>query len=49
LGCDNLLDLCVILGKQIQVSQNGDAQLIHNYLDENYNGWKVNYNFTEIT
>jgi len=49
LGCDNLLDLCTILGKQIQVTQNGDAQLIHNYLDENYNGWKINYTFSEIT
>jgi hypothetical protein len=44
LGCDNLLDIC-----NIQINQNGDAQLIHNYLDENYNGWKINYTFSEIT
>jgi hypothetical protein len=49
LGCDNILDTCVILGKEIQIAQNGDAQLIHNYLDENYNGWKINYIFSEIT
>lgn len=44
LGCDNLLDIC-----DVQINQNGDAILIHNYLDENYNGWKVNYTFTQIT
>lgn len=49
LGCDNLLDLCDILGKQIQVQQIGDAVLVHNFLDENYNGWRINYSFTEIT
>jgi len=48
LGCDNILDYCKILGRSIQVTQNGDTVLMHNYLD-NYNGWKINYTFTEIT
>ena len=50
LGCDNILDTCELLGvTNVNVDMNGDAQLIHNYLDENYNGWKINYTFSEIT
>lgn len=48
LGCDNILDFCEILGEDIIVTQNGDAVLIHNYLDSNYNGWKINYTFSKI-
>lgn len=48
LGCDNLLDLCEILGKKVQVTQNGDAVLVNNYLNDVYNGWRINYTFTEI-
>ena len=44
LGCDSLLNIC-----DVQYSQSGDAVLIHNYLDENYNGWRINYTFTQIT
>ena len=47
LGCDNILDYCTILGKSIEVKQNGDAILVHNYLDQNLNGWKINYQFSE--
>lgn len=50
LGCGNILDTCVILGEtNVNVDFNGDAVLIHNYLDNNYNGWRVNYTFTQIT
>lgn len=50
LGCDNILDTCELLGvTNVNVDMNGDATLIHNYLDENYNGWKINYQFTQIT
>lgn len=50
LGCDNVLDTCTILGlTNVNVDMQGDAALIHNYLDNNYNGWKVNYTFTQIT
>lgn len=49
LGCDNILDTCELLGvTNVNVDMNGDATLIHNYLDENYNGWKINYQFTQI-
>jgi hypothetical protein len=47
LACDNILHFCDILGKKLDVRQLGDAQLIHNYLDSNYNGWKINYSFSE--
>ena len=43
LAIDTISDTC-----GFQVTQNGDAQLIHNYLDENYNGWKINYTFQTI-
>lgn len=50
LGCDNVLDTCEILGlTNVNVSMPSDALLIHNYLDKNYNGWKVNYTFTQVT
>lgn len=50
LGCDNILDTCEILGvTNVNVDMNTDATLIHNYLDNNYNGWKINYTFTQIT
>lgn len=50
LGCGNILDTCELLGvTNINVDMNQDATLIHNYLDNNYNGWKVNYTFTQIT
>jgi len=50
LGCDNILDTCELLGvTNVNVDMNQDATLIHNYLDNNYNGWKVNYTFTQIT
>lgn len=48
LGCDNILDTCEILG---QTNVNVDltsATMIHNYLDKVYNGWKINYTFTQI-
>ena len=49
LGCDNILDTCELLGvTNVNMDMNGDATLIHNYLDENYNGWKINYQFTQI-
>ncbi len=49
-GCDNILDTCGILGmSNVLVDMVGDAVLVHNYLDSNYNGWKVNYSFTQIT
>lgn len=47
LGCDNILDFCDIIGNKLEVRQLGDAQLIHNYLDSNWNGWKINYSFSE--
>ena len=47
LACDNILDVCDILGKKLEVRQLGEAQLIHNYLDSNWNGWKINYSFSE--
>jgi len=46
LGCENLLDYCVILGKDVIINQIGDAELIHNYLDKNLNGWRITYSFT---
>jgi len=50
LGCDNILDTCEILGEtNVNVSMNQDATLVHNYLDDNYNGWKIGYNFTQTT
>lgn len=49
LGCDNILDTCELLGvTNVNVDMPSDALLIHNYLDNNYNGWKVNYSFTQI-
>lgn len=50
LGCDNILDTCEILGlTNVNVDMPSDAILINNYLDDNYNGWKLNYSFTQIT
>src|SRR6478736_6897683 len=50
LGCDNIMDTCEILGEtNVNVAFNGDATLVHNYLDDNYNGWKINYTFTQTT
>lgn len=50
LGCDNILDTCEILGvTNVNVDMPQDATLVHNYLDNNYNGWRVNYSFTQIT
>lgn len=50
LGCDNILDTCELLGvTNVNVDMPSDATLIHNYLNESYNGWKVNYSFTQIT
>lgn len=49
LGCDNILDFCDIIGKQLDIRQIGDAQLIHNYLDSNWNGWRITYSFSETT
>lgn len=50
LGCDNILNTCEILGlTNMNVDMPSDATLIHNYLDDNYNGWKINYSFTQIT
>lgn len=50
LGCDNILDTCEILGlTNVNIDMPSDAILIHNYLDDNYNGWKLNYSFTQIT
>lgn len=49
LGCDNILDTCELLGvTNVNVDMASDAVLIHNYLDANYNGWKLNYTFTQI-
>jgi len=49
LGCDNILDTCEILGEtNVNVAFNGDAALVHQYLD-GYNGWKINYTFTQTT
>lgn len=47
LGCQNILDFCTLIGKQLEVKQNGNAVLIHNYLDSAWNGWKINYSFSE--
>lgn len=50
MGCDNILDTCEILGvSNINVDMPSDAVLVHNYLDMNYNGWRVNYSFTQVT
>ena len=50
LGCGNILDTCEILGvTNVNVDMSGDALLIHNYLDNAYNGWRVNYTFTQVT
>lgn len=46
LGCESIIDYCEILGYDVIVNQIGDAELIHNYLDNNYNGWKITYSFT---
>lgn len=49
LGCDNILDTCELLGvTNVNVDMPTDATLVHNYLDNNYNGWKINYSFTQI-
>jgi hypothetical protein len=48
LGCDNILDTCELLGQTNVNVDLTNATIIHNYLD-NYNGWKVNYTFTQIT
>lgn len=50
LGCDKILDTCEIFGfTNVNVDMPSDAILIHNYLDDNYNGWRINYQFTQIT
>jgi hypothetical protein len=50
LGCDSILDTCELLGvTNVNVDMNQDATLVHNYLDDNYNGWKINYQFTQVT
>lgn len=49
IGCGNILDACEILGlSNLKVEMASDAVLVHNYLDNNYNGWRVNYLFTQI-
>jgi len=48
LGCENILDTCEILN---QTNVNVDlinATLVHNYLDQSYSGWKINYTFTQV-
>jgi hypothetical protein len=48
-GCGNILDTCEISGhSNLKIEMGSDAVLVHNYLDENYNGWRVNYLFTQI-
>lgn len=44
--CDEITNACEILGYDVLVDQIGDAELLHNYLDSNYNGWRFNFSFT---
>jgi len=46
LSCDSILDYCRVLGYDVIVNQVSDFELVHNYLDNNYSGWRVNYTFT---
>lgn len=48
LGCENILDTCEILNQtNVNVDLN-NATLVHNYLDQSYSGWRINYTFTQI-
>lgn len=48
LSCDNILDTCEILGQTNVNVDLTNATMVHNYLDKAYNGWKIQYTFTQI-
>lgn len=49
LSCGNVLDTCEILGQTNVNVDLTNASMVHSYLDDAYNGWKINYTFTQIT
>lgn len=48
LGCENILDTCEILNQTNVNVDLTNATLVHNYLDQSYSGWKIQYTFTQI-
>lgn len=44
-GCDAILDFCEIWNYPIQVTRWGDAEVLINYQDLNYDGWKIPITF----
>lgn len=44
-GCDAILDLCEIWNYPIQVTNWGQAEVLINYQDMNYDGWKIPITF----
>jgi hypothetical protein len=44
MGCDAQLDFCDIMGFNIQVPR-WSMSMVHNYLDQNYDGWKISATF----
>lgn len=48
LGCENILDTCEILNQTNVNVDLTNATLVHNYLDQSYSGWRINYTFTQI-
>lgn len=48
LGCENILDTCEILNQTNVNVDLTNATLVHNYLDQSYSGWRINYTFTQV-
>lgn len=48
LGCENILDTCEILGETNMNVDLTNGIIVHNYIDDNYNGWKISYTFTQV-
>jgi len=48
LSCDNILDTCEILGQTNVNVDLTNATMVHNYLDNVYNGWRIQYTFTQV-
>lgn len=49
LGCENILDTCEILNQTNVNVDLTNATLVHNYLDQSYSGWRIQYTFTQVT
>lgn len=45
LGCDTLLDICTIWKYPIQIPTWGAADVLINYQDANYDGWRIPITF----